>query len=209
MKKAGAFVKTLNCTNCGAPLEIENQFIRTVTCRFCGSNFLVKGDEGLDKTGESATLADYPSRLSIGQKGAIRGRGFTVLGRIRYGYDEGFWEEWQVAWEDGAPPDWLEEDEGYWTLYKRERVKSAIPAYDEVSVGATIKVNNQDVFVTEKRTAKVAGSEGQFSSVFPLSGTFGYFQGAGDNRAMSINYWKDEIELSVGDELEHNELVMK
>lgn len=202
-------MKTFTCNSCGAPLEVENQFIRTVTCRFCGANYMISGDDNLDPTGKSATLANYPSRLSVGATGTIRGRGFTVLGRIRYGYDEGFWEEWQITWDDGAPPDWLEEDEGYWTLYKRERVRGAIPAYDDVPVGGTIPVNNKQVFVTEKRKAKVIGSEGQFASVFPLSGTFGYFQGAADNRIMSVNYWEKEIELSVGDELEHHEIVLK
>jgi hypothetical protein len=201
-------VKTLNCPNCGGGLSIENQFIRTITCRFCGSNFLVSGSDTLDPTGKSATLADYPSRLSIGGRGKIRGRSFQVLGRIRYAYDAGFWEEWQINWDDGAPPDWLEEDEGYWTVYRRERVKSVIPSYDQVSVGSSISINNQNVFVTEKRTARVTGSEGQFSSVFPLKGNFGYIQGSANNTAVSVNYWTDEIELSVGDELEHSELVL-
>lgn len=199
----------LTCSNCGAGLDVENQFIRTVTCRFCGTNFMVSGSETLDPTGKSATLADYPSRLSIGQRGEIRGRGFRVLGRIRYAYDAGFWEEWQIAWDDGAPPDWLEEDEGYWTVYRRERVKGAIPLYDQARVGSTIGINNKQVFITEKRTGKVAGSEGQFSSVFPLTGTFGYIQGAADNQTVSVNYWTDEIELSIGDDLEHHELVMQ
>jgi hypothetical protein len=201
-------MQAMNCQSCGAPLEVENQFIRTVTCKFCGSNYLVRGDSGLDPTGQSATLANYPSRLSVGATGKIRGRGFTVIGRIRYMYDEGFWEEWQITWDDGAPPDWLEEDEGLWTVYRRERVKSEIPAYDSVRVGASIMINNRKVFISEKRRAKVAGSEGQFASVFPLSGTFGYVQGAADNTAASVNYWDDEIEISIGDELEHNDMVL-
>jgi hypothetical protein len=202
-------MQQLNCPNCGAGLAIENQFIRSVTCRFCGSNFLVRGSDTLDPTGQSATLGDFPSRLTVGTKGQVRGRGFTVLGRIRYMYDAGFWEEWQISWEDGAPPDWLEEDEGLWTVYRRERVKSAIAPYDQMRVGASVPINNKNVFITEKRTAKVAGSEGQFSSVFPLSGTFGYIQGTADGQSVSVNYWSDEIELSIGDELEHNELVLK
>jgi hypothetical protein len=202
-------MQQLNCPNCGAALKIDNQFIRTITCQFCDSNYLVRGSEGLDPTGKSASLADYPSRLNVGARGSIRGRNFHVLGRVRYAYDEGFWEEWQIAWEDGAPPDWLEEDEGYWTLYRRERVKSAVPPYDQVRTGATITINNKKVFITERRQAKVAGSAGQFSSVLPLQGVFGYIQGAADNQTMSINYWEDEIELSVGDELEHHELVIE
>jgi hypothetical protein len=202
-------VRTLSCKNCGGSLEIENQFIRTVTCRFCGTNYLVSGDDSLDPTGQSVSLANYPSRLKVGLQGEIRGRIFTVLGRIRYMYDEGYWEEWQIAWSDGAPPDWLEEDEGYWTLYRREKVKGALPDYDQVRVGGTIKVNQHSVFVTEKRRAKVAGSEGQFASVFPLQGTFGYLQGGADNHTVSINYWQDEIEISIGDDLEHHELVLR
>jgi hypothetical protein len=196
----------LACSNCGADLEVENQFIRTVTCRFCGSNYLVSGSDNLDMKGTSTSLADYPSRLSVGMRGEIRGRGFRVLGRIRYGYDGGFWEEWQIAWDDDAPPDWLEEDEGYWTVYRRARIKGAVPTYDQVRVGSTVSINQKQVYVTEKRTAKVVGSEGQFSSVFPLTGTFGYIQGGANDQTVSINYWEDEIELSIGDELEHHEL---
>lgn len=199
-------MQTLTCANCGASLEVENQFIRTVTCRYCGSNYLVRGSDNLDLTGQSASLADYPSRLSIGAKGEIRGRGFHVLGRIRYGYDGGFWEEWQIAWDDGSPPDWLEEDEGYWTVYRRERIRGEIPAYEQIRVGTTVNINNYRVYVTEKRMGRVIGSEGQFSSVFPLKGVFGYIQGGANDRTVSINYWEDEIELSVGDDLEHNEL---
>lgn len=202
-------MKTLTCNNCGGTLQIENQFIRTVTCPFCSTNYLVSGSDTLDPTGKSTSLADYPSRLQVGMPGTLRGRSFTVLGRIRYQYAEGYWDEWQIGWTDGAPPDWLEEDEGYWTLYRRERVKGAIPAYDQVRVGGTMQVNAFNVFVTEKRRAKVSGSEGQFSSVFPLTGDFGYVQGGADNRSVSVNYWQDEIELSVGDDLEHHELVLK
>jgi hypothetical protein len=124
-------------------------------------------------------------------------------------YDAGFWEEWQIGWDDGAPPDWLEEDEGMWTLYRRGRVKAEIPPYEQVRVGATMPINNEQVFITEKRTAQVMGSVGQFSSVFPIQGTFGYATGAANNRSVSVNYWEDEIELSIGEDLEYNDLVIQ
>jgi hypothetical protein len=196
----------LECQTCGAPINIENQFIRSVTCQFCGASYLVTGEDGLNKRGDAAKLADYPSRLAVGQSGVIRGRKFSVLGRVRYAYDEGFWEEWQIAWDDGQPPEWLEEDEGYWTLYKRERVRGALPEYGEVKVGSKIKVNTYELFVTEKRKAKMMGSEGQFSSVVPVTGEFGYVQGTANSQAASITYWPDEIEIELGDDLEHHEI---
>jgi hypothetical protein len=85
-------------------------------------------------------------------------------------------------------------------------VRSAIPSYDQVQVGATIDVNGMKTFITEKRQAQVAGSEGQFSSVFPIQGMFGYVTGAANNQSASINYWEDEIELSLGEEVEYHEL---
>lgn len=201
-------MQKMSCTSCGADLQIENSFIRAITCQACGASYVVSGSDTLDATGKTARLVDYPSRLSVGMSGKIRGRSFTVLGRIRYAYADGFWEEWQIAWDDGAPPDWLEEDEGLWTVYRRERIKSVVPAYNEVKVGSTITVNNQPVFITEKRTARVSGSEGQFSSVFPITGNFGYVTGASNNRTASINYWEDEIELSIGDDLEFEDMVI-
>jgi hypothetical protein len=196
----------LKCQTCGAPLKIENQFIRSVTCQFCGSAYMVSGSDGLEARGQGIKLADYPSRLKVGQRGVIRGRKFTVLGRVRYAYPEGFWEEWQVAWEDEQPPAWLEEDEGYWTLYKRDRVRSQIPSHEQVKVGSTIDVNGQKVFITEKRKGKMVGQEGQFSAVMPISGEFGYATGTADGRPISITYWADEIEFETGDDLESHEI---
>lgn len=202
-------MQKMTCSSCGAALEVENQFIRSVSCKFCGSTYIVSGSDTLDPVGKMASLADYPSRLNIGAAGEIRGRGFSVVGRVRYAYAEGFWEEWQILWNDNAPPDWLEEDEGYWTVYKRERVRGAAPAYDQTKVGQTVTINGRPVFITEKRTARMVGSEGQFSSVLPLTGNFGYIQGSSSESPVSINYWDDEIELSVGSDLEQNEIKIK
>lgn len=196
----------LDCETCGAPIKIENQFVRSVSCEFCGASYLISGSEGLQARGQGIKLADYPSRLSVGQGGTIRGRNFTVLGRVRYGYDEGFWEEWQIEWSDGQPPAWLEEDEGYWTLYKRERVRGAVPSHDEISVGSTVNINNMQVFITEKRSGKMVGQEGQFAAVMPVRGGFGYATGTADGKPVSVTYWDNEIEVETGDDLEPNEI---
>ncbi|MEQ8674114.1 MAG: DUF4178 domain-containing protein [Aggregatilineales bacterium] len=198
----------MSCTSCGAPLQIENQFVRSVTCNFCGSVYQITGDQGLDSVGKTTSLANYPSRLHIGMRGKIKDMGFTILGRVRYTYEQGFWDEWQITWDDNSPPSWLEEDEGYWTLYRREKVRAAIPDYDSVKVGSTMQVNKHNVFVTEKRRGKLMGSEGQFAMWLPMQTSFGYATGTANNQAVSINYWENEIELSVGEDLEPEDMVM-
>lgn len=196
----------LDCDSCGAQIQIENQFIRAVTCQFCGSSYLVSGEAGLNARGKGVKLADYPSRLKIGQQGTIKGRKFSVLGRVRYRYPEGFWEEWQINWDDGQAPSWLEEDEGYWTLYTRARVRSEIPAHQAVKVGSSIKVNGMTVFVTEKRSGQMVGHEGQFAAVMPITGEFGYVTGSADGKPVSVTYWSDEIEVETGEDIEPHEI---
>lgn len=191
-------MRELRCTSCGGALRVENQFIRVVVCPYCSSTYLVSGTDTLDPTGAGASLVDQPSRLAVGARGTLDGRALTVLGRARYRYPEGFWDEWQVGWDDGAPPDWLEEDEGYWTLYRRERLRGPVPPPDQVRVGAQVPVNAYQVFVTEKRTGRLAGTEGQFASTLPLRDEFAYWQGSAGEQVVSLTYWPDEIELSVG-----------
>ncbi|MEJ2577872.1 MAG: DUF4178 domain-containing protein [Kineosporiaceae bacterium] len=201
-------MRQVSCTSCGGALQIENQFIRVVVCPYCATNYLVSGGDTLAPGRTGASLVDAPSRLQIGARGALRGRGLTVLGRARYRYDGGFWDEWQVGWDDGAPPDWLEEDEGYWTLYRRERLRGPVPPPDTVQVGSTVQANTHPVFVTEKRRGHLEGTEGQFASTLPLRGEFVYIQGGAAGRTVCLTYWQDEIELSVGDDLDHTDLVL-
>ena len=197
---------SMNCTSCGAPIDIKNQFIRTATCEYCGAVFTISGSEDLKATGDKVSLADYPSRFSIGTRGKIKDKGFSIIGRMRYTYEEGFWDEWQIIWDDDSPPSWLEEDEGYWTLYDKERVRGAIASYDEIKVGASVKINKHEVFITERRKGKLLGHEGQFASTLPNVHQFSYVQGAADDLTVSVTYWKDSIEISVGEELEPNQV---
>jgi hypothetical protein len=201
-------VQQLQCQSCGAGLEIANQFVRSVTCRFCGSAYIVSGDSTLSANGQGMSLANYPSRLSVGTRGKIKGRGFQVLGRIRYTYNEGFWDEWQIMWDDGAPPSWLEEDEGYWTLFDKIRLRGQVASYDDIRVGKTTIINGMSVFITERRQARVLGSEGQFSAVMPIQGQFGYATGSAGEQIISVNFWPDEIEVSQGQEVTLTELVL-
>lgn len=199
-------MRQLSCTSCGGALQVENQFIRVVVCPYCSTNYLVSGGETLEPGGTGASLVDAPSRLRIGARAVLRGRSLSVLGRARYRYDGGFWDEWQVGWDDGAPPDWLEEDEGYWTLYRRERLHGPVPPPDTVQVGTSVQVNTHPMFVTEKRRGRLEGTEGQFASTLPLRGGFTYVQGSAAGRTVCLTYWQDEIELSVGEDLDHCDL---
>ena len=77
----------LNCPACGAPVELAHRFVKMVVCAHCG-NTLAVHDDRLDPTGKSAALADLRTRFRVGQQGAVRGRPFRILGRVRFATDD-------------------------------------------------------------------------------------------------------------------------
>jgi hypothetical protein len=188
---------SLKCPSCGAPLPIAHRFVRMVACKYCETVSEVT-DEGLDPTGKTAKLAPLPTRFSVGLKGRLRGRPFEVLGRVRYSYDEGVWDEWYFAFEDGAAG-WLEEDEGQWTLAVQEKLRTPVPAFEEVRVGSTFEVNGHAFFVTERCRARVAGAEGQLFFKAVPGRPINFVDGNVNGRSAYLEYGEDSIEFGLGD----------
>jgi hypothetical protein len=199
--------KTMNCPACGAPLTIKNRFVKMVTCDFCGQ-ISVMSNTGLDPTGRKATLVELPSALYIDATGKIEGREFRVMGRLRYQYDAGYWDEWFVTFE-GDQPGWLVEDEGTFILHHKQTIKSALPPYDSVRVGSVVPVSGYQVFVTEKREAVIAGSEGQLAFTVLPGEQVKYLDGGSGGELVSIEYTSDEIELLVGREIPRDAVVIQ
>ena len=136
----------MSCPACMAPLEIQHRFVKLVTCDFCNQVSILR-DTGLDPTGKKAKLAQMPSRFYVDAEGKLGGRDFRVIGRLRYQYDGGFWDEWFISFDD-EQPGWLVEDEGTYKFYRKVTVTDAIPAYADVAVGSQITVNQRQMFRT-------------------------------------------------------------
>ena len=90
----------MSCPACGGPVELSNRSVKMVVCPYCGNTLAVQPD-GLDPTGKSAKLADYPTRFSIGATGALHGKPYRILGRVRFQDDESYWDEWYLELHDG------------------------------------------------------------------------------------------------------------
>src|SRR5688500_5257420 len=120
---------TLNCPTCGRPLKRDNRFVRMIVCQYC-ENLCEVTDEGLTPAGSMGKLVPLPTMFRVGLTGKLRGKFFQVLGRVRYRYDEGMWEEWYLGLENGAAA-WLEEDEGEWTLAQVEPLQGPAPPFEQ------------------------------------------------------------------------------
>ncbi|MCU0354238.1 MAG: DUF4178 domain-containing protein [Cytophagales bacterium] len=82
----------MNCPSCGASLEIKYRHSRTIVCAYCGQTSYVNIDH-LTAAGSPVILADYGSVLAVGKRGSIKTKDFEVLGRLRFDYEDGFWDE--------------------------------------------------------------------------------------------------------------------
>lgn len=199
-------MQSLSCPACGAPVTVNNRFVKLVVCDFCHQALLFNNGN-LDPTGRTATLVDLPSQLYVDASGTIRGRPFRVLGRLRYRYDRGRWDEWFLLL-DGKEPAWLEEDEGTFKLLRKVTITDRIPAYASINVGEVVTIQNYAVFVTEKREAEIAGGEGQLSFQVLPGEVVSYIDGVANRQRVAVEYGEDEIELLLGEELEAEELII-
>ncbi len=199
-------MKNLSCPSCGAPLDIQNRFVKMVTCDFCDHVMLVK-DTGLDPTGRTAKLTDLPSLLYLDATGALAGQRFQVIGRLRYQYDAGVWNEWFLTF-DNDEPGWLVEDEGEYTLYHKETLTVPVPPFEKVRVGSVVKIGPREVFITEKGEANIVGGEGQLAFTILPGEEVKYVDGNSGQEQVSLEYTTDEIEFLIGRSVEPSELVI-
>ena len=195
-----------NCPSCGASLKVENRFSKVVICCYCGQTCSVVA-EGLDPAGEKVTLADFKSIFSIGATGSLAGDRFKTLGRLRYSYDGGFWDEWFLQFDKGQKL-WLQEDEGEFTCFEKETLTSPVPPFSEISVGSMILVNEHSVFVTEKNQAEISGGVGELYFSITPGEEVNCVDGNSGGRLVSIEFTPNEINLSFGKEISINEILI-
>jgi len=166
------------CPSCGAALE-SHAAAQVIVCSYCNAASLIYQGE-LSLLGKVAPLteADDRSLMTTGQTGRFEGRNFSVLGQLRYDYDDGFWDEWSLFFEDGELG-WLQADEGEFTFFDQcLRLTSDFdPPLSDLGIGATIEVEGMRVFAAELGEARVVGGCGQLSSGLSLGCQFSYVDG--------------------------------
>jgi hypothetical protein len=200
-------VRQITCPSCGAPLQIASAFTTAMVCSYCGASLAIH-DSGVDLTGKIAKLAEYPSRLSVGVRGRVKGRAFRVLGRVRYQYADGFWDEWFVQFDD-QQVGWIEEDESDLTLIFKTRLTSPIPPFDQVRVGSWIPLGKDRMFVSEKGQGQVLGAEGEVSQAPSPGQPIQYIDGNEGTKAFRLVIDEHGITLHTGEPFEFQELTVE
>lgn len=152
-------MRQLRCPNCGSEHSLANPGITMLVCDHC-QTVVYWDDETVLKTGTQSILPDNDSRLFMHATGKLMGRGFEVVGHLRYSHGRGTWEEWYLQTDDGGIA-WLSEDERKLSLERFLRPDPNMPPPEGLRVGMQLTLGDSLFSVREVGRAECVGGEGQ------------------------------------------------
>ncbi len=158
------------CPNCGAPVEFASAASASAVCSFCRSTLLREGD-ALRRIGTSAELFDDHSLLQLGARGTRQGMGFTIVGRLQYGYEGGTWNEWHALF-DNERSAWLSEDNGAYVLSFDMPRPADAPTLDGLRAGQQVLADGRAWDVASITEAKLLAAQGELPRPPRLERTF-------------------------------------
>jgi hypothetical protein len=129
------------------------------TCEFCHS-ILVRTDVDLKKVGEVADLPADASPIQIGTEGVYQNKGFVVIGRILYEYEQGGWNEWHLVFNDGTSG-WLSDAQLEYDVSTLAQAPGPLPAENELTAGREFAWNGQRYRITSVTKARYKGVQGE------------------------------------------------
>ncbi|MEM6802509.1 MAG: DUF4178 domain-containing protein [Bacteroidota bacterium] len=203
------FSKEYTCPACGAPIEQKRIGSRMLVCSYCAQTSFINADS-LDAVGEKAPLLDYGSSFAIGKMGTYQDKEFMVLGRLRYEYEDGFWDEWYLNCFDGSTL-WVQEDDGSFVVFYYEEELSYRLDYARTRVGSTVEITAEinNVFVTAKSKAHIQGGEGELPFRVIPGNQADFIDGIMQGKIVSAEFLPDENVVYVGEAVELEDLKLR
>jgi hypothetical protein len=166
----------VNCPNCGAEVVFRSAALPARVCDNCRT-MLVRRGEGVSAVGKAAELPFDVSPIQIGTGGRFEGHSFDVIGRVRWGWTDGSWNEWLLLFDDGSNA-WLGEAMGQYMLL-RERPLAELKAGairtlakgGDVPIGTDAQVDGEVLIVSDARQATCIAAEGELPFTAPAGWT--------------------------------------
>jgi hypothetical protein len=152
-------MQQVTCPGCGAPVEFKSTASVLAVCGYCKTTLLKDADSVKNLGKMSEVLEDY-SPLQIGSSGRHAGRGFSVIGRIQLQYSAGFWNEWYLMFDDGGGG-WLSDASGQYALTVEKQTSAALPLFDKLVPGRTLRVSSDLYTISDVRTARCTAGQGE------------------------------------------------
>ena len=180
-------------------------------CSYCGTA-VYWDQEKITAAGTQAVVPEGFSRLFRGATGTIRQKRCVVLGRVRYSFGAGYWDEWYLERADNTMI-WLTEDNHELCWQSRIELDSGVQPFEAYRPGMTLTARDQTFVVREAGHAECIGIEGELPKHVTTGESYPYVDAdSRDGRyALGIEYddvspsvffgrWINWSELSLDDE---------
>lgn len=157
---------TAACPSCGAEIGFRSAIAVSAVCSYCRT-LVVRHGTDIAAIGQCAALPDDVSPFQLGTLGYYAPtmsarQGFTLIGRIRMSWADGGWNEWLMLFDNGKQG-WLAEAQGSLAV---SQPLDQPPLDDDLARGLQLKqsttIMNRSYTVTDIKTARYAGYEGEF-----------------------------------------------
>ena len=166
----------VNCPNCGSEVTFRSAALPSRVCDYC-QTILVRGGGGVEAVGKAASLPFDVSPVQIGTRGTFDSMGFEVIGRVRWGWTDGSWNEWLLMFDDGSHG-WLGEAMGQFMVLRerplgdiRDEAVNTIAAGRTVPIGTEVQVDGGILIVSDAREATCIAAEGELPFTAPAGWT--------------------------------------
>lgn len=158
-------MKIFACPSCGGELVFHSPVSVYAVCGYCKS-MVVRQDIKLENIGKIAELRDDMSPLQIGTTGKFQNASFTLVGRAKYGWSDGTWNEWFML-TDAVTRGWLGEAQGiYMISHEIDPVNSRrslenLALSKKVRLGHSVEIAGRNFLVSDVKSCTCIGSEGE------------------------------------------------
>lgn len=110
--------------------------------------------------GKISHMAEDNSPIQLRSEGFYQSISFSVIGRIRMKWADGFWNEWCLFFKDGSTG-WLAEAQGEFMIIKEVLNTSSVISSDQWEIKKIITLGDKNFVITDLKHAEVHMTEGE------------------------------------------------
>jgi len=165
-------MQTVACPQCGADVLFRSPALPVRVCDYCRA-LVVRREQGAQVMGEAAVLPFDISPVQIGTMGHCFGLDFEIIGRVRWSWEDGAWNEWLMLMADGNHA-WLGEAMGQFMALREVELKNPMAkVLRRLANGTTVvpgekaTISGHDYVVTDIRTVTCLACEGELPFTAP------------------------------------------
>lgn len=165
-----------------------------VSCPSCKSSIFLH-DKSVEVIGMFSDLSPEPSLLKLRDPIIIDKKTYLPLGKVRYAYGRGFWEEWFLKGEDNREY-WLSIDEGDFVLEHKMSITLPFKSPHIVKVGRRYG----DFLATEKGKGECVGFEGELPQLIEVGRVHYYLHlSRGGGKLVTVEFTDGVDQIFMGE----------